>query len=265
MLSQRPINGNNQDSVTPDPKYPNPWQDLNISCSPWLFCSLANKQNIFILDHTGAAPSFASSRIVMKTSHFLGRKLHRMSPLPRNHSSDYYDSPFRSAAYFPWPEYVTMDSSVHLDAAISNCSSLSSQGNPVFPLEQPISYTQEFKHCEYSTVEFSRWDHSQDLIFQSYNITQLKLAESLRYLLCCWVPSCIKVYQPPNSSTLLLDMTKGKSDQRGQALNIEVWKHKVQFMFPWKRARPDFSWSTMRNVKIISASSKKCAYSSRKV
>lgn len=162
--------------------------------SPWLFRSLANKQNIFVLDRAAAAPSFVSSRIVMKTSNFLRWKLHKMFSLLRNHNSDYWDSPFRSVACFPWPEYVTTDSSVHLGAAFSNCSSLSSQGNPVFPLEQPIRYTLEFKHCEYSTVEFSCWDHSQDLISQSYNITQLKLAESLRYLLCCWVPSCIKVY-----------------------------------------------------------------------
>lgn len=58
-------------------------------------------------------------------------------------------------AYFPWPEYVKTDSSVQLCAAIPNCSSLSSKGSPVLPLEQPIRYIWEFKCSEYPTVEFS--------------------------------------------------------------------------------------------------------------
>lgn len=58
-------------------------------------------------------------------------------------------------AYFPWPEYVNTDCSVQLCAAIPSCSSLSSKGSPVLPLEQPIRYVWEFKCSEYSTVEFS--------------------------------------------------------------------------------------------------------------
>lgn len=146
-------------------------------------------------------------------------------------------------AYFPWPEYLTVVSSVHLGPATSNCSSLSSQGSSVFPLKQPISYTWEFRGCEYSVVEFLCWDHSQDLIFQRQNIMQLKSAGRLRYLLCCGCHIVLRCINHQILPFYCLTWKKENQTRWQKPLNAEVWKHKVQFISPWKQPCPDFSWA----------------------
>lgn len=165
-------------------------------------------------------------------------------------------------AYFPWPEYVTVDSSLHLGAAISNCSSLSSQGNPVFPLTQPISYTQEFKHCEYSTMEFSCWDHTQDLIFHCYNITQVKLAESLRF--CCWVPNCIKVISHLILPLYCLIWQKENQTRGDKLLTLKSENTKCN-LSPSESKLALTSVGALRNWGDSIGFFKKCVYSSRKV
>lgn len=162
-------------------------------------------------------------------------------------------------AYFPWPEYLTVDSSVHLGPATSNCSSLSSQGSSVFPLKHPISYTWEFQCCEYSVVEYLWWSHSEDLIFQSQNITQLKVWDSsfaVGTSKIRLIHVCIKVYPPPNSSTLMLDMTKRKSDQMTKILYHWSVKAQSEVHLPWKQPHPDFSWALSTMWRLILASSK---------
>lgn len=211
------VNGSKQDSVTPDPKDTSAGNCRAVHSSPWHFYSC--KQTDCSSSEPHCSSFFAYSRVLRGTSHFLKHKLHKTSSLPRNHNSGCWDSLPGSVAYFPWPEYVNTDCSVQLCAAIPSCSSLSSKGSPVLPLEQPIRYVWEFKCSEYSTVEFSA--------IISHAGTTVSIWFFKAWTSNGW--SELKAWD-----TTFFSGCQGPAAQRTQTLNIQIWKHKAQFVSSWQ-------------------------------